>query len=66
MVTLAQILMPIKIGATFQNKLRPSGQGGTVVQTASILGILSQTMSTCDPVAHVYTAAKFALIGLTR
>ena len=54
------IFMVIRMG------ISRGGQGGTVVQTASILGILSQTMSTCDHVAHVYTAAKFALIGLTR
>ena len=39
MVTLAQIPMPIKIGATFQNKLRPTG--GT---TCGVLPMLPQPL----------------------
>ena len=45
------------------------GRGGTVVQTASIVGIVSGAMSRNyyhGHVEHAYTAAKFGLIGLTR
>ena len=31
LVTLAQIPMPIKIGTTFQNKLRPSNRGNSTI-----------------------------------
>ena len=46
LVTLAQIPMPIKIGTTFQNKLRPTG-GGSVLKSlcVSFMGI-SQSLPT--------------------
>ena len=42
------------------------GRGGTVVQTSSICGLWSGVMPQDGHVEHVYTAAKFGLIGLTR
>ena len=42
------------------------GRGGTVVQTSSICGLWAGVMPQDGHVEHVYTAAKFGLIGLTR
>ena len=44
--------------------LSNGGQGGTVVQTASLAGLLSAGWTT--PIEHVYTATKHAIVAYTR
>jgi len=44
--------------------LSNGGQGGTVVQTASLAGLLAAGWTT--PIEHVYTATKHAIVAYTR